>query len=109
MWSDRIRMWIGIVLMPIRIRIYMLMPIQIRIRIGIKKLPIHMRILRCIKKQSVFLHDPRLPWTLDNIVESVPDLEVGRAWAPRPADYAPAAAGGPGAQQAAGRGVGQPS
>jgi hypothetical protein len=34
---------------------------------------------------------------------------VGRAWAPRPADYAPAAAGGPGAQQAAGRGVGQPS
>jgi hypothetical protein len=38
-------LWIGIVFMPIRIRIFIFMPIQIRIRIGIKTMPIHMRIL----------------------------------------------------------------
>jgi hypothetical protein len=38
--------WISIVLMPIWIQIPILMPIQIRIRIGIKRMPIHMRIYR---------------------------------------------------------------
>ncbi len=58
--SDRIRIhntgkilflergWIGQnerCLLPIRIRIYELIPIQIRIRMGIKRMPIHMLIL----------------------------------------------------------------
>ncbi len=40
-------LWIGIVLMPIRIRISILVQIhiQIQIRTGIKTMPIHMRIL----------------------------------------------------------------
>jgi hypothetical protein len=43
--SDAV-LWIGNVLMPIRIRISTLMPIQIRIRIGFKAIPIQMRILQ---------------------------------------------------------------
>jgi hypothetical protein len=45
MASDAV-LWIGIVLMPIRIRISILMPIQIRIRIGFKAITIHIRILQ---------------------------------------------------------------
>jgi hypothetical protein len=38
-------LWIGIVLLPIRTWISILMPIQTWIRIGIKTIPIHMRVL----------------------------------------------------------------
>ena len=48
------------------------------------------------------------PGTLDNIVESVSDLQVGGARSSGRADYAPAGGGRPGAQQAAGGRVGQP-
>jgi hypothetical protein len=43
--SDAV-LWIGIVLMQIRIRISLLTQIQIQIWIGFKAMPIHMRILQ---------------------------------------------------------------
>jgi hypothetical protein len=66
LWSTNIadqitRLWIGIVLMPIRIRISMLMPTQIRIRIGIKIMPILKRILL----QNV-LKNPNLVFTISH-------------------------------------------
>ncbi len=43
-------LWIGIALMPIRIRISMLIPIQIRIHIGTESMPILIRILSAYPK-----------------------------------------------------------
>ncbi len=50
-------LWIGIVLMPIRIRISILMPIRIRFRIDITTMRIHMRILpQYVGKQGKKIH-----------------------------------------------------
>jgi hypothetical protein len=68
LWSTNIadqitRLWIGIVLMPIRIWMSMLMPIQTRIRIGNKIMPILKRILPQV---SSILKNPNFVFTISH-------------------------------------------
>ncbi len=63
-------LWIGIVLMPIRIRTLLSMVMLIRIRIGMKTMPIHMRILpkvlHMMENRANYFYFYSRQWALGN-------------------------------------------